>query len=112
MTATQKPGTTAGNRQGIQPTDSAPFPSADLAASPETSTTPSAPRDHEGALCALQNELFSVHALLLAIQRRLDDFEEEENIDCNSSDELGRLLTLAARDVFRLASVGTEGGAA
>lgn len=35
MTATQKPGTTAGNRQSIQPTDSALSPTADLAAHPQ-----------------------------------------------------------------------------
>lgn len=57
-------------------------------------------------LCRLQNELFSVHVLLLAIQSRLDQFEEEEGLDCSVCDSLGRLLTMAARDVHRLACGG------
>jgi hypothetical protein len=69
-------------------------------------TTTSALRDLEEQLSGWKNELFDVHALLLAIRARLDKFEESDGISCDASDELGRLIRIAARDVNRLACGG------
>lgn len=63
-------------------------------------------------LTDLQNELFDVHALLMAICARLYQFEEENDIDCNTNSELQRLIALAAREVQRLACDGAVKAAA
>ena len=91
----------------------APIPAAVRAAVPQTDIAPaSALNALEDKLCGLRNELFDVAALLVAIRARLDQLYDQDQVDGNINDELGRLIALAAREVERLASDEAVGGAA
>ena len=92
----------------------APISPAALAASPPADFALAETAVHalEESLSGLRNELFDVHALLVAIRARLDQLYDQDQIDGNTNDELGRLIALAAREVERLASGGATGGAA